>query len=222
MSQRLLVTIFTIALVASIGISAAISSGITSAMIANTAVAGPSGPAGADGRDGAVGPQGVPGADGQDGAAGTNGTGTTGKTGATGATGAPGLDATATPPITFRTGAYSATASSGTTLDTTGSGLDLPSGSYAVSIVITGALSSLTSDGTHFDSAICYMSLGGTYTEIALSAPAWPADITGSALVSLPGTQTAALKCFIGYVGGTSVDVVLAWDDLTIQAVRLD
>jgi len=238
MSQRLLVIIFSVGLVAAVGVSSIISSSITSSMIASATLTGPAGADGADGRDGAdgaTGPQGIPGVDGQDGAPGATGSGKPGANGANGANGAqgapgipgvpgaPGQDAVTTPPVTTSTGATAAAPLTWTD-STTYASVTAPAGTYAVSYTFTGASAVVISGGGPSNSYVyCNLRDNASFTlSTNFVADGAPHDVANSGVVSITAPTTFTVSCYISYgMGGYPVDALASWADLTITATPL-
>jgi len=239
MSQRLLIFIFSIGLVAAVGVSALVSSGITSAMIASATLTGPAGADGADGKDGAdgaTGPQGIPGVNGQDGAPGATGSGKPGANGSNGANGAqgvpgipgvpgaPGQDAVTVPPVTTSTGATNA-APLTWTVATAFASVTAPAGTYAVSYTFTDASAVVIAGGGPSNSYVnCDLRDNASfalYTNFV--ADGAPHDIASSGVVSITAPTTFTVSCYISYgMGGYPVEALASWADLTITATLLN
>lgn len=234
MSQRLLVIIFSVGLVAAVGVSSIISSSITSSMIASATLTGPAGADGtdgADGADGATGPQGVPGVDGQDGAPGATGSGKPGANGANGAQGAPGIpgvpgapgqDAVTASPVTTSTGPTGAALTWNDS--TVVASLTAPAGTYAVSYTFTDASAAVTSGGGPSNSSVnCTLSNNASFSlYTSFVADGAPYDVANSGVVSITAPTTFTVFCNVSYgMGGYPVDALASWADLTITATPL-
>lgn len=242
MSQRVLVIIFSIGLVAAVAVSSLVSSAITSSMIASATLTGPAGADGADGKDGAdgaTGPQGIPGVDGQDGAPGATGSGTPGKPGANGAPGvngapgangaqgapgAPGQDAPTTPPITTSTGA----GGHGLlwTSDVTVATLVVPAGTYAMSYALPDATAVVMFDYGFGGAANvrCTLADGSAFAlSTTFAADGAPHDVASSGVVSVTDETTFVLSCTAYHDGlAGTLYVEATWSDITITATKLD
>lgn len=223
MSQRMMMTIFSIGLVAVLGVATLINYGITTSIVAAAQLTGPAGPAGADGTDGAPGPQGpqgIPGVDGKDGAPGTGAQGRQGPVGAAGPAGAPGADgadAASTPPIVHTTGP------SGVSLDwssgTAVTSVIVPAGTYAVSLSITAGVGVQTSGGGPGAMVGCY--LDPSFVGFSNVADGSAHDGLGSGVISLGTSTTLTVYCWTNYdVFAVTTD--LSWSEMTVSATRLD
>ncbi len=236
MSQRALITIFSIGLVVAIGVSSLISSSITSSMIASAQLTGPAGADGADGvdgADGATGPQGeqgLPGADGApggSGAAGATGSGATGAQGPVGpvgppgAPGPPGQDGSSVVPFTLSTGSLSTSISSGAGATVTGAGLAIPAGTYVISFAVTAMSVVPTVGGSSDTQAYCSLQPVSNLSAVTYaSSPA--ADVTSSAILTLSGATTLYVACYVTDFIAGAVTANVDWSQLTIKATKLD
>ena len=240
MSQRLLIILFSIGLVAAVGVSSIISSSITSSMIASATLTGPAGADGADGKDGAdgaTGPQGLPGVDGKDGAPGAPGASTPGKPGvngangaqgapgvpgAPGAPGAPGQDAVTAPPVTTSTGASGAALTWNDSASV--ASVTAPAGTYAVSYAFTDASAVITAGGGPSNSYVnCTLSDNASFSlYTSFVADGAPHDVANSGVVSITAPTTFTVFCNVSYgMGGYPVDALASWADLKITATLL-
>ena len=234
MSQRLLITFFSIGLVAVLGIATLVNWGITTSIVAAAAVTGPAGPAGADGangKDGADGAQGLPGVDGKDGTPGATGSGSRGAVGPVGAPGAPGApgadgqDAGAVPPLALHTGALTTALDNTGPTSVTGAGLVVPAGTYSVTISVTTATALVTSSSLYYVPYVNCSLVGPTGAPPSFSYDAGAAgvDRAASSVFSFTSAVTLTVVCsatdFV-YLPGLTMNA--DWADLTILAVRLD
>lgn len=236
MSQRLLIILLSIALVASVGVSTAINSALTAQLVANATIAGPAGPAGADGVDGSDGRDGVDGAVGATGATGPAGptgpsgsavrgaagaAGPSGSPGLPGPQGTPGLDAP--PVVTYST----STGSSTGTLFTWGvwtpvpdSSLIVPTGVYALTTEYTDALSVLTGFG-YSTTVECRFFKDGVISSLGqqfIESDGLSRAYVSSDVMTLSVDTTIDLRC----VGPVITSATFSWTDIGIEAVRLD
>ena len=225
MSQRLLIIIFSIGLVAVLGIATLVNWGITTSIVAAAAVTGPAGADGANGKDGVDGAQGLPGVDGKDGTPGATGSGTRGAVGPVGAPGADGQDAGAVPPLALHTGALTTALDNTGPTTVTGAGLVVPTGTYSVTISLTTATALVTSSGFYYVPYVNCSLVGPTGAPPSFSYDAGAAgvDRAASSVFSFTGAVTLTVVCsatdFV-YLPGLTMNA--DWADLTILAVRLD
>ena len=234
MSQRLLITFFSIGLVAVLGVATLINWGITTSIVAAAAMSGPAGAAGADGingKDGADGAQGLPGVDGKDGTPGATGSGTRGAVGPVGAPGAPGApgvdgqDAGTVAPLALHTGAMATSLDNSGPTSVNGAGLVVPAGTYAITISVTSATALVTSAGFYYGPYVNCSLVGptGAPPSFSYDAGAAAVDRAASAVFSFTSTVTLTVVCSATdyvYVPGLEMDA--NWSDLTILATRLD
>ena len=216
MSQRLLLTIVSIGVVIAVALSALVSWGVTSSMIASATIAGP---AGADGRDGAPGPRGLRGEDGKDGIDGATSAGTPGKSGpagAPGASGADGQDATTAPPITVSAGPGSTSLFYGPSSPL--ATLTVPAGTYALTISLTDFTG--TMDYGPIEDVDCSgRTPSGTIVQSAtFRADGTTRNIAGSGVASFTAATDVTLHCAAYSFFGT---LVATWADATITATSL-
>jgi hypothetical protein len=218
----MMMVLFSVGLVTVLVVATLVNWGITTSIVAAAQLTGPVGPAGADGVDGETGPQGIPGIDGKDGAPGATGSGAQGKQGAAGApgpAGAPGVDgtdATDDPPISISTGP-SGVSIAGSPVAVTS--IDVPAGTFAISLTISGA-SAVPSEGLGTGAqASCFFDVGGSY--VSFAADGAPHDDSGSHVSSVTASTTYTVLCFASF-DVTPITAELIWSDLTVTATRLD
>jgi len=231
MSQRLLITIFSIGLVAAIGISSLISSSITSSMIASTAIAGPAGADGADGADGAKGEPGADGAPGGAGATGATGSGAPGAQGAVGPTGPDGL--TGPPGVPGIPGASEPVAepvvltlSYGAELfpnnhSYTFTSIALDPGVYALDFTLGHAFLAFGPE-TYTEYVQCTFVVGTKSREAFTIVEGRPAqDFALSAVISTTTATNAAVVCTSNYYDPATY-LYLNWSSGSLTALEVD
>ena len=224
MSQRVLITIFAIGLVAAIGLSSLISSTITSAMIASAQLTGPTGADGTDGKDGvdgATGAQGLPGADGHDGVPGPGAKGNQGAPGAPGAPGTPGADGTdAAAPVpvvaTFAAGSQALTPDAAFGL----AQMPLAAGSYSLTFVLTAA-ASVAISGTSSEVITCEFFVAGSTVQTTIREGSAPADKAMGDVIALAVPTSVSVGC-TGYFTDPDTVQELSWSGGSLTATRLD
>ena len=224
MSQRVLITIFSLGLVAAIGLSSLISSSITSSMIASAQLTGPAGADGADGADGetgARGEQGLPGVDGApggSGATGATGSGSTGAQGPAGPPGAPGADAAPPVPVVSSFGAGSATFTPYAAVGL--ASLPLPAGSYSLTFLLTAA-TAVDVAAVGYGDITCSFIAGPGSPQVSISTSSGTADRALSHVVALATPTSVSVSC-IGYFMDSGTIQELSWSGGNLTAVKLD
>ncbi len=227
MSQRVLITIFSIGLVAAIGVSSLISSSITSSMIAAAQLTGPAGADGADGADGATGPQGEQGAPGKDGApggsgaagaTGATGSGTPGAQGPAGPPGAPGADAIPPVPVVSSFGAGSATFTPYAAVGL--ASLPLPAGTYSLTFALTAA-TAVDLGVVGYSNITCEFIAGPGSPQLIISTGSGTADRALSHVVAVATPTSVSVSC-IGYFMDSGTVQELSWSGGNFTAVKLD
>lgn len=232
MSQRLLVIVMSIGMVATVGLSAVVSSIVATSVAESNAIAGPAGADGADGADGEKGEKGDTGETGATGATGATGPagtgprgaggvqGATGAAGPVGPVGAPGADAALPVSYSASTGPLAMSIAWPAQAQLSGATLHLPAGVYAVTTTYTDALGIITQPG--YSSTIeCSYTIDGVYSTLA--APSFQADgITRDLIVSdiraFAADSTIQLQCSGIVIGAADA----SWSDITVEADRLD
>lgn len=236
MSQRVLIIILSVALVASVGLSTAINSALTAQLVASATIAGPAGADGADGSDGEDGTDGVDGVDGAVGATGPMGpagpagpavrgaAGASGAPGAPGPAGAPGADAVSTEPLVYSTGG--AVVSIGWTdyQAVTGPGLTVPAGTYSLTYLMSDVSAVVTADGGGFTRVACLLYIDNWQADgLNMFYADQPAtDMTYSTVKSFTADTPVELRCRSIYGMGSAVTTEVTWSDISITAIRLD